>query len=345
MRIVTLGLLLLMAQDRREVLADLESFDQQIATLSTQVDALETRTATLEAERQANAAALAEAEAAVAARRSATAGRLHTFYRLKRRGFARLLFDAEDPSELRRRVRYLVSVLRADEADTRAYTARLAEKKAAAARVEADAAALAGVQADLRTRLEALQAERARRRALVRDIQARPEVAAMLVQERGVAAAALSQSIAVTESTAPAAPGDAAAFRADKGRLPSPVAGSLARGFGPYTDPASGLPADNLGVDFDAPLGAPFRAVAAGVVTRSGYVRGYGQVVMVQHGPYTTLYAHANGLRVAQGQAVERGDVLGLVGNTGLGEDADARLHFEVRYNNTPQDPAEWLAR
>ncbi|MFN7147007.1 MAG: M23 family metallopeptidase [Myxococcota bacterium] len=50
-------------------------------------------------------------------------------------------------------------------------------------------------------------------------------------------------------------------------------------------------------------------------------------------------------LAVAQGQAVKRGDVLGLVGNTGLAEDADARLHFEVRYNNTPQDPAEWLAR
>ena len=94
-----------------------------------------------------------------------------------------------------------------------------------------------------------------------------------------------------------------------------------------------------------AALGSPFRAVADGVVTRSGYVRGYGQVVMVQHGPYTTLYAHANGLRVAQGQAVRQGDVLGLVGNTGLAEDAEARLHFELRYNNTPQDPAPWLAR
>ncbi|MFN7142375.1 MAG: hypothetical protein ACK4YP_01250, partial [Myxococcota bacterium] len=76
MRFLTLGLLLLMAQDRREVLVDLESFDQQIATLSTQVAALETRTATLEAERLANAAALAEAEGALAARRAATGDRL-----------------------------------------------------------------------------------------------------------------------------------------------------------------------------------------------------------------------------------------------------------------------------
>ena len=42
-------------------------------------------------------------------------------------------------------------------------------------------------------------------------------------------------------------------------------------------------------------------------------------------------------------QSVQKGDVLGLVGNTGLVEDADARLHFELRYNNTPQDPDAWL--
>jgi murein DD-endopeptidase MepM/ murein hydrolase activator NlpD len=338
-----LGLVVLMAQDRRQILGEIEAFDTQILTLTQQAEALDSRQGTLAAERDANAALLTTAESALSARRDETRRRVHTFYRLKRRGLARLLFDAENPVDLRRRVRYLLAVIRADEAGARDYATQLAARHAAAAKLEADANALAGVEAELRTRLDALQAERERRRALIRDIQARPETAALVVQERAAAATALTRAMPTPDSVAPV--GDAAAFRAEKGRLPRPVAGPVTRGFGAYVDPASGLDASNLGIDVSAALGSPFRAVADGVVTRSGYVRGYGQVVMVQHGPYTTLYAHANGLRVAQGQAVRQGDVLGLVGNTGLAEDAEARLHFELRYNNTPQDPAPWLAR
>lgn len=343
MSLFGLALLLLSAQDGpRRVLDELRTYDEQIASLEEQAAGLETRAAAVEVERAAAAAAVAEADAALAERRDETRRRLQTFYRLKRRGFARLLFDAEDPLDLRRRVRYLLHVLRADEASTRAYAERLAAQRAASETLESDARALAGLRTDLETRRAALETERQRRRQLVRSVQAQPELAAMVVQERAAAARDLSESIA--QEGFPATDGGAAAFRSQKGRLPAPVAGRVVRGFGTYTDPTSGATAENLGIDYAATLGTPFRAVADGVVTRSAYVRGYGQVVIVQHGAYTTLYAHANGLRVAQGQAVRRGDVLGLVGNTGLPEDAEARLHFELRYNNTPQDPAPWLA-
>lgn len=342
MRGLALGLLLLLAQDRRAILGELESFDLQIATLELQVAALDARMTTLEAERASSDALLARADAELDARRDETRRRVETFYRLKRRGFARLLFDVEDPAELRRRVRYLLAVIHADEGTTRAYAARLGERHAAADKLRADLEALQGVKTDLQARRDALGAERARRRELVRAIQVRPETAALVVQERAAAGAALGQDAA---SLVPGTVDGAASFRAQKGRLPPPVDGRIARGFGNYIDPASGLPTENLGIDYISILGSPFRAVADGVVSRSAYVRGYGQVVMVQHGAYTTVYAHANGLRVASGQTVRQGDVLGLVGNTGLAEDADARLHFELRYNNTPQDPLAWLAR
>ncbi len=345
MSLVALGLLVLLGQDRPQVLADLEAIDLQVDALSAQVEALDARAASVEAERSVHQAALDEAAATLAARRVGTAARMRTLYRIKRRGFARLLFDAESPPELRRRVHYLLDVLRADEALARAFTDSLATQRATAARLDADKATLAGVQADVRARIDALEAERGRRRALLRDIQQRPELAARVVRERGDAAIALSQSMAAVEASAPTSPGDAAGFRADQGRLPPPVSGAVVRRFGAYVDPASGVSATNLGIDYAAPLGTPFRAVSDGVVTRSAYLRGYGQMVMLQHGPYTTLYAHANGLRVAQGQAVKKGDVLGLVGNTGLAENADAQLHFELRYNNTPQDPDAWLSR
>ncbi|MDP2317260.1 MAG: M23 family metallopeptidase [Pseudomonadota bacterium] len=343
MSLLALGLGLLLGQDAPQVLANLEAIEVQIDSLSGQVDALHARAAAVEAERAIHTAELGKADATLASRRAATAGRVRTFYRLKRRGFARLLFDAESPRELRRRVHYLLAVIRADESLAREFAASLDTRRATAARLDADKAALAGVEASLNAQLEALGAERARRVTLIRDVQRRPELAARVLRERGDAALALTASMRTVEAAAPASPSDAAGFRADQGRLPPPVRGAVVRPFGPYIDPTSGTAANNLGVDYSAPLGTPIRAVADGVVTRSAYLRGYGQMVMLQHGPYTTLYAHANGLRVSQGQAVKKGDVLALVGNTGLAEDAEARLHFELRYNNTPQDPAAWL--
>jgi len=100
-------------------------------------------------------------------------------------------------------------------------------------------------------------------------------------------------------------------FRAARGRLPRPVNGSLLRGFG----------SNNAGLDWVADPGTAFHAVFDGVVTRAGYVRGFGQMVMIQHGSYSTLYARANGLRVVVDQVVKAGDVLGTVGTTGLAEE------------------------
>jgi murein DD-endopeptidase MepM/ murein hydrolase activator NlpD len=342
--LLALGIAVLLGQARPQVLADLEAIEQQMTAFSGQVDDLRARAATVAAERDTARAALSAAEASLAARRAGTSTRLRTFYRLKRRGMARLLFEAESPTDLRRRVHYLLELIRADETLARAFSEGLAAKRAAAAKLDADQAALAGVEADVEARIAALESERARRVALVRDVQSRPELAAHVMRERDDAAIALEASMRTVEATSPSSPGDAAGFRAAKGQLAPPVRGSVVRPFGPYADPNTGADANNLGIDYAAPLGTPFRAVFDGVVTRSGWLRGYGQIVMLQHGPYTTLYAHANGLRVAQGQSVKKGDVLGLVGTTGLVEDADARLHFELRYNNTPQDPGAWLS-
>ncbi len=339
---VWLGLALLVGQDRRQLLGELETFDTQVAGASQELAQLETRGTALEAERVGHAKGLVDSEADLVVLREDARRRFQSFYKLKRHGVARLLFDAESPSEFRRRVRYLLALVRMDEAATQAFYTASDAHKAAAARVDADVAALAALRTEITTRMSGLASQRARRTALLDDMRTQPALAARAMEERGDAAQALEASLDAPKPQIPAS--EAAAFRGERGRLPAPVNGVIVRAFGPYTDDATGLLAASQGVDIRAPLGAPFRAIADGVVTRSGYLRGYGQMVMLQHGPYTTLYTHANGLRVAQGQSVQRGDVLGHVGNTGLPENAEAQLHFELRYNNTPQDPAEWIA-
>lgn len=327
------------------ILAEIEGYDAQITTLDGQIGALGAQVEERAGALAARAAEAAEAKGRMDAEREPTRAQLRSYYTLQRRGVARLLFSAESPAELRRRVRYLLGILRALESRQRDWRELIASAAAAESSAAQEGEALDALRRELETRRAQLKVERDRRVQLLRAVRASRPRAAQALTEVRAAQADLGRSIRITEGSLPesAGAGQTAAFRAARGRMRMPVAGSVLRGFGSFVDPASGVQVDNLGVDIGAPLGAPFRAVADGTVTRSGYTRGYGQMVVVQHGAYTTLYAHANGLRVAQGQEVQAGDVLGLVGTTGLVDDQHPRLHFEVRYNGTPQDPMEWL--
>jgi murein DD-endopeptidase MepM/ murein hydrolase activator NlpD len=96
------------------------------------------------------------------------------------------------------------------------------------------------------------------------------------------------------------------------------------------------------GIDLRASVGTPIRAAGAGRVIGSQSLRGYGNVVIVDHGSsLETRYAHNRKNLVRRGQRVARGEVIAEVGQTG---NATApHLHFEVRWRGKPQDPRKWL--
>jgi septal ring factor EnvC (AmiA/AmiB activator) len=97
-------------------------------------------------------------------------------------------------------------------------------------------------------------------------------------------------------------------------------------------------------VDIEAREGAPIRAVHAGSVLYRGWLRGYGNLIILDHGSgYYTLYAHASELLVDEGDRVMAGQAIARVGETG--SLAGPRLYFEVRYQGRAEDPAEWLRR
>lgn len=92
------------------------------------------------------------------------------------------------------------------------------------------------------------------------------------------------------------------------------------------------------GVDVSAPAGAPIVATARGRVTHAGRRAGYGNVVEIDHGNgYSTLYAHAAKIEVRRGQRVERGQVIGRVGETGL--TSGPNVHYEVHVKGQPVNP------
>ena len=113
-----------------------------------------------------------------------------------------------------------------------------------------------------------------------------------------------------------------------------------------YTKPDPwGIP--HRGTDFAAPGGTPIYAIADGVVSAARTMNSYGNCVQVSHGTaddghrYDSLYAHMSSIAVAQGAAVQKGDLLGYVGNTGnvYGAGGGYHLHLELRVDGSRVDP------
>lgn len=98
----------------------------------------------------------------------------------------------------------------------------------------------------------------------------------------------------------------------------------------------------HAGLDLAAGIGAPVRAVTTATVLSAATGGGYGKVVRLQHADRTvTVYAHLSEISVTVGQQVPAGHVVGLEGNSG--HSTGPHLHFEVRVDGVPVDPAAWL--
>ena len=107
-------------------------------------------------------------------------------------------------------------------------------------------------------------------------------------------------------------------------------------------DPENGTRTFNSGLIFDAPYGAPVRAVHDGRVVYSGWYKGFGNLVIVDHGDEVhTLYGHLSAIRRARGEDVSGGAVIGAVGDAGSLR--GPQLYFELRIDRRPVDPAPWL--
>jgi murein DD-endopeptidase MepM/ murein hydrolase activator NlpD len=115
-----------------------------------------------------------------------------------------------------------------------------------------------------------------------------------------------------------------------------PVRGPVTSGFGRRWGRL------HAGIDIGAGSGTPIKAAKSGVVSFSGQMSGYGNVIIISHGGgFSTLYAHQSRLAAGDGQSVSQGDVIGYVGSTG--HSTGPHLHFETRVNGSPENPMRYL--
>ncbi|MDR1049094.1 MAG: M23 family metallopeptidase, partial [Synergistaceae bacterium] len=140
---------------------------------------------------------------------------------------------------------------------------------------------------------------------------------------------------------------DYLAGRAAQGRgsmFDWPLRGPVSSHFGMRIHPVFKTKTFHSGLDVSAPRGTPVKTAAPGEVLFVGWMKGYGQVVIIDHGrDYSTVYAHMSSTQVREGAIVKAGTVIGLVGNTGT--TTGYNLHFEVRVGSAAKNPLDYLKR
>jgi murein DD-endopeptidase MepM/ murein hydrolase activator NlpD len=116
-----------------------------------------------------------------------------------------------------------------------------------------------------------------------------------------------------------------------------PIRGQVTSGFGRRWGRL------HAGIDIAAPRGTPIRAARAGRVVFSGWMGGYGNAIIINHGGgMATLYGHQSRRAAKVGDVVKQGQIIGYVGSTG--HSTGNHLHFETRINGTPQNPRRYLS-
>ena len=122
-----------------------------------------------------------------------------------------------------------------------------------------------------------------------------------------------------------------------------PVRGRISSAFGVRNSPFRQGIDFHRGIDIAAPIDTPVYAPAKGVVAFAGIQGGYGKVIFIKHrGGLSTRYGHLNKILVKEGQKVERGDIIGRVGNTG--RSTGPHLHYEVRVGGVSVNPTKYIA-
>lgn len=131
-------------------------------------------------------------------------------------------------------------------------------------------------------------------------------------------------------------------FVRGSGIMALPSDGYISSPYGWRSHPLLGYRRLHTGMDFAAGYGSTIRAADSGTVIYSGWYGGYGKTVIINHGKgITTLYGHGSQLYVEEGESVKRGQAISAIGSTGLS--TGPHLHFEVRKNGTPVNPADYL--
>ena len=268
----------------------------------------------------------------------------------------RLVLSREDPNEMARQLHYLAHIararaqlvdgLRSNLREIDRLKVEIAEEATAIARIAAEqtaqrkrleqekrarAGVLSRVSRDIRTQQREMRAMQANENRLTRLVD---QLAKLVVRKPATGSRPRPRTDAV-----PSSRNDDSPFAALRGKLALPVRGELGSRFG---SPRIDGGVTWKGLFIAAKSGDDVRAVADGRVVYADWLRGFGNLLIVDHGDsYMTLYANAEALLKQVGDVIRGGEAVATVGNSG--GNPESGLYFEMRHEGRPFDPLNWV--
>ncbi len=338
-------------RQEEDLLAKLEAINTELSRERAKLNELENQLAEVSKGLADLQRQLTDLEARQRAARRHVRRRLAAVYKTGEIGLLNILFSSRSLGELEDDAEYYRRMTARDRAALDDYRQKIAAVRDKRAELDRRRATLEGLAATVRKQEKRLDEVRRRQEELLARVRTEKHLYERALAELRAAADRLQQRLATLAGqtptkkppTAPAPPPlTGLRFAARKGKLPPPVAGRVVTRFGRHRDGRAGVTIVADGIDIAAAPGSPVRAVHHGRVVYAGTLRGYGNILILDHGDrYYSLYSRLEVLYKKKGETVIAGEIIGM-----LGEEAgliDRGLHFEIRHGTTPVDPLSWL--
>jgi len=276
-------------------------------------------------------------------------GRLRQIYKHRLTGYLEILFNSESFSDFLTRFRYIKNILSLDAEvinDIRQQMEKIEDHKI---NLENREEILNLLKKEVEKEKENIEFSIKGRKSIIDKIDSQKEVYLKSLKELEQSSQEIKNIIEriykqqegdskeVSQKEVPAI-----TLKPKKGILALPIQGKLISGYGRQKNTEFNTDTFNSGIDISAPLGQVVHSAGAGEVIYTGTIKGYGQIIIIDHGGRTTtLYAHLSKILVDIGDRVKKEQTIGQVGDSG--GVSSPRLHFEVRVEGKPTDPMNWL--
>ncbi|MFC1828659.1 peptidoglycan DD-metalloendopeptidase family protein [Thermodesulfobacteriota bacterium] len=276
--------------------------------------------------------------------------RLVALYKLNWLGTINLLASADSIQDIILRKNALERVLAHDENVRKSLIENTARLEILLAQQKVQKTEKRALETSLNEQIDIMAKEKSKRSTLLAEIRSKRSLELAAIESYKQAAITLDQKIkslnvkrkqtSTAEEISAEAPQKP--FSALKGLLNKPVNGKIVSFFGPYKNNKFNVTNFRSGIDIKADRGEPIHAVSTGKTIYSSWFKGYGNMIIVDHGnSYYSVYAHVEELFKNKGDTVDTGEVIATVGDSGSMH--GPRLYFEIRHHGKPVDPIEWL--
>ncbi len=279
-------------------------------------------------------------------------------------GNLRVFFSSESFPQMSENLRYMRSILENDKKLFQQYNDNVQRLNKLKQQLEQDAARKEGIRRSMEAKKREIEQEKSRKATYLVKVRQDKQGYLASLKELQANAARLQSMIRKLEAksrkaysakgrskgsersqpgvTAKATPVPGRGLGAQKGKLSLPVRGSIVDRFGRHKHPDFDSFTVSNGISIQAPAGSAIHAIDDGEVIFANYFKGYGNMIIVDHGEgFFSLYAHASSIAKRVGAKVTRNEVLASVGD--VDSTKGPMLYFEIRYQGKPVDPSPWF--